>query len=86
MDKVTIAYQPLARAIKGIAIDASGLEFNFQVYQFGQGNYAHTDSNAFNHSGNWLVQFFLPELKQLYIFSGPLQIMNFLNCTDTHYS
>ena len=21
-----------------------------------------------------------------YIFSGPLQIMNFSNCTDTHYS
>ena len=24
--------------------------------------------------------------KQLYIFSGPLQIMNFLCCIDTHYS
>ena len=34
----------------------------------------------------WYSFFFLPESNQLYIFFGPLQIMNFSNCTDTHYS
>ena len=56
-------YHPAARVIKGIAIGAGGLEFNFQAYQIEQGNYVRADSFAFNHFGNRRYSFFFARIK-----------------------
>ena len=72
--------------IKGIAIGAEGLEFNFQAYQIEQDNFTRADSNASLRQPAGIAFFFWRNQTNYKFFSEPLQVMNFSEWTDPDYS